>query len=122
MWGESDHPKTQGYCGSLWMLRTGTRPHVWTTFDAKTSPQIAARAGARGSDQGWMRYALGPHEATWGRKDGVYSYRKDLAKHGRGLPPDARVVAFHGKEDPWGYRCQQVGWIKQHYPTGVTAS
>ena len=116
IWGESDYPKTQAYNGSLWMLRTGTRTHVWTSFDPKTSPQIAYQSGARGSDQGWMRYALGPNEATWTKKDGVYSYRKDIAKWGRGLPDDARVVAFHGKTDPWDFQAMNVPWIREHYP------
>jgi hypothetical protein len=118
IWGESDFPHTTPYCGSLWMLRTGTRPQVWTKFDERISPRQAARAGCRGSDQGWLSYILGKNEATWGRKDGVYSYRKHIRKYGHGLPADARMVCFHGKLDPWSAECQSIGWVREHYPMG----
>jgi len=121
IWGESDFPHTTPYCGSLWMLKTGTRPQVWTEFNEKTSPKLAWQAGCRGSDQGWLAYILGKHEATWGKKDGVYSFRKDIARLGVGLPSDARLVSFHGKVDPWAYRAQQIPWVRQHYPMKVAA-
>jgi len=121
LWGQSDFPGRQHYCGSLWMLKTGTRPQVWTTFNPQSSPKLARKAGARGSDQAWLSYVLGGREATWTKKDGVYSYRKDLAKYGAGLPSDARVVFFHGREDPWNSRMQGIPWIQQHYPMGLTA-
>ena len=71
IWGESDFPQTQWMNGSLWMLRLGARPQVWTRFDPRTSPQEAKLAGARGSDQGWLSYVLGrgrdgPGAATTG--------------------------------------------------------
>lgn len=116
IWGESDFPHTTPYCGSLWMLKTGSRPHVWTEFDPATSPDKAWRAGCRGSDQGWLSYILGRHEPTWTRADGVYSFRKDIAtRPGYALPVDARLVAFHGKKDPWCYACQQIPWVKEHW-------
>lgn len=115
IWGQSDYPATQWYNGSLWMLRTGTRSKVWTKFDAKTSPTLAWKAGKKGSDQGWIGYVLGPKEATWNTKDGVYSYRVHLSKTGYQLPADARVVAFHGKQDPWAYEPQQHAWVREHY-------
>jgi len=118
IWGCSDYPK-QWFNGSLWMLRTGTHPEVWTTFDPDTSPDVAKRAGCFGSDQGWMRYVLGKKVATWGEADGVYSYRKHIAPGGNLLPANARIIAFHGKVDPWHYSAQHVPWIKAHYPTGL---
>ena len=120
IWGESDFPGRQHYCGSLWMLRTGTRTKVWTEFNPKTSPSLARRAGARGSDQAWLSYILGPSEATWTRKDGVYSYRKHIAIRNNELPADARIVAFHGKRDPWDYRTRNIPWVAKHYPLDVT--
>lgn len=119
IWGESDFPHTQKYNGSLWMLKTGSRPQVWTQF-GEHAPRLATTSGSRGSDQGWINHVLGPREATWGRADGVYSYRKDLARYQRGLPDDARIVAFHGKHDPWDAHTQQIGWVRQHYPRGLT--
>lgn len=119
IWGESDF-RSQRYCGSLWMLRTGSRPRVWTEFDEQTSPRQAWVHGHRGSDQGWLSYML-PNEATWGKKDGVYSYRKDIAKRGDQLPKDARIVCWHGKIDPWSSHGQRIPWVRQHYPLGVAA-
>jgi len=121
IWGESDFPHTTPYCGSLWMLKTGTRPQVWTEFDEKSSPKKAWQAGCRGSDQGWLAYVLGKHEATWGKKDGIYSFRKDIARVGRGLPDDARLVSFHGKIDPWGCQAQNIPWVRANYPMKVAA-
>jgi hypothetical protein len=115
IWGQSDYPKTNWYNGSLWMLRTGTRPQVWTQFDAKASPTLAWKAGKKGSDQGWIGYVLGPKEATWNVADGVYSYRVHLSKTGWQLPDNAKVVAFHGKVDPWSYQAQQHGWVRECY-------
>lgn len=117
IWGESDFT-TQWYNGSAWLLRTGTRAKVWTEFDPETSPEKAQRAGARGSDQGWISHVLGKGEATWGRKDGVYSFRKHIAPNDYKLPADARLVAFHGRWDPWGYDAQKIPWVREHYPLG----
>jgi hypothetical protein len=112
IWGESDFPRTQWFNGSLWMLKAGSRPKVWDDFNPRHSPRIAAKAGKRGSDQGWLSYVLSKDEATWGRQDGVYSFRKHIMPSGGGLPPDARVVAFHGRKDPWGFDAQQIDWVR----------
>jgi hypothetical protein len=119
-WGCSDY-KTQWLNGSLWMLRTGSHPEVWETFDPDKSPDISKRAGCFGSDQGWMRYVLGGKVPVWGEADGVYSYRKHIAPRGNVLPENARLVAFHGKVDPWSARAAHVDWIRKHYPQEVAA-
>lgn len=117
IWGETDYARSQWCNGSLWMLRTGTLPQVWTKFDPDRSPDIATRAGCKGSDQGWISYILGKNVPTWGREDGVYSFRKHIfGAMGGKLPADARVVNFHGHSDPWGYQAQQFAWVRQHYP------
>lgn len=116
IWGESDYPGAQWYNGSLWMLRTGSRPQVWTHFNPRVSPYEAHRVGKRGSDQAWFAYILGKREATWGRTDGVYSFRKHIKPTAGGaLPADARIVNFHGHVDPWSYEAQRYPWIQQHY-------
>lgn len=120
IWGESDYPGKQAYNGSLWMLRTGTRTKVWTEFDPHTSPRTAWAHGGRGSDQGWLCYILGKNEAKWTRKDGVYSFRKHIVPTGGKLPPEARIVSFHGKHDPWAL-LEKYPWIKAHYPIAVAA-
>lgn len=123
IWGVSDFPHTTPYCGSMWMLKTGTRPQVWTAFNAETSPRLAWNAGCRGSDQGWLAYILGKHEATWTQRDGVYSFRKDLSKfRNYALPKDARAVMFHGKVDPWSQQASNLPWVREHYPLYAEAS
>lgn len=115
IWGQSDYPRSQWYNGSLWMLRTGALSQVWTEFDPRTSPRKAASSGAKGSDQGWLSYILGPKQPTWGMADGVYSYRVHIAPHGNVLPENAKFIAFHGKTDPWSYRVSHIPWIREHY-------
>lgn len=115
IWGESDFPQTQWMNGSLWMLRLGSKPHVWTKFDPVLSPREAARHGARGSDQGWMSYVLGKNEPTWSREDGVFSYRKHVQPLGGRLPIEARIVNFHGRVDPWSPETQSLEWVQEHY-------
>lgn len=113
IWKEQD-PRSF-YNGSMYVLRAGSRPKVWTEFDPKRSPQKARAAGRFGSDQGWLSYCLGPGEATWSTADGVYSYRIDIEPNGGELPADARIVNFHGGTDPWAPRAMRLPWVKEHY-------
>ena len=62
------------YNGGLWMLKTGTRTHVWDTFDPATSPGITLAAGLVGSDQAWISYCL-DNERVWKASDGLYKSR-----------------------------------------------
>lgn len=104
------------YNGSLWLLQAGTRPQVWETFDPAHSPLAAHRAGCRGSDQGWIAHCLGPREARFGLDDGVYSYRNHILPQGGKLPPDARIVIFHGKHDPWDADVlARHDWVREHW-------
>jgi hypothetical protein len=111
--GETD--KRSWYNGSMWMLTAGSRSKVWTTFHPHDSPRAALRAGRFGSDQGWISHVLGKGEATWTQADGCYSWRVHLAPKGGQLPENARVIFFHGKNDPWHYDCMQVDWIREHW-------
>lgn len=99
------------YNGSLWQLQTGSLPEVWEQFDPKVSPRTARSRGFNGSDQGWFACALGVNRPVWTQADGVYSYRYDL--NGRPLPANARVVFFHGKEDPWDPGPQRQPWVRE---------
>lgn len=104
------------YNGSLMLLRAGTRTRVWTEFNPATSPRAAHMAGCRGSDQGWISYCLGKNEATWGTKEGVYSFRNHIIPSKGILPSNARFVAFHGQYDPWHRHVQQAyPWVAKHY-------
>lgn len=113
IWGDTN-PRTF-YNGGLWLMTAGARAQVWTEFDPETSPQLARRAGHFGSDQGWISYCLGPNEAKWTTRDGVYSYRNAVRSMRR--PPDgARLVSFHGEYDPWDESVQKHSpWIREHY-------
>jgi hypothetical protein len=114
MWGDTN-PRTH-YNGSMMLMSAGARPQVWTTFDPQSSPDQSRRAGCFGSDQGWISYCLGPGEAKWSRHDGVYSFRNDLKlSNPDRLPSNARIVIFHGNEDPWGIHAQSLEWVKQHW-------
>src|SRR5690606_4671980 len=97
-------PESAGghYNGSMWMMTTGAREHVWTTFDPETSPAESNAHQCYGSDQAWIQYVLGRGEARWTHRGGIFAYRRDcLTRRGGGLPPGARVVVFHGRPDPW---------------------
>jgi hypothetical protein len=115
IWGDT-HPKTP-YNGSMVMMDAGARPQVWEKFCPRESPISTRRARMQGSDQAWIAYILGPHEARWGREDGVYSFRMDIKRStSRDLPKDARVVFFHGNEDPWDAEVQgRYPWVGQSY-------
>lgn len=112
IWGDTN-PRTL-YNGSMFLLRTGTRTRVWTEFDPKRSPAKTRAAGQFGSDQGWISYCLGKGQPTWTQADGVYSFRNDLKTRGV-LPKNARVVIFHGHDDPWGPVAQRLPWVREHY-------
>jgi hypothetical protein len=113
IWGDTN-PKTL-YNGSMMLLHAGARPKVWTDFDPKRSPLRAMQHGNFGSDQAWISYSLGKGEAKWTREDGVYSYRNEIRTRGGQLPPNARIVMFHGLTDPWSPEAQRLPWVRQHW-------
>jgi hypothetical protein len=88
----------------------------WKEFDPKVSPMKAHMAGNRGSDQGWIAYALGPKQAMFGKEDGIHSFRNHIQPNNGKLFGNTRIVVFHGKHDPWHADIQtQYPWIKEHY-------
>jgi len=105
-----DNARDQRYNGGMFMMDAGARRQVWDSFDPLHSPaEIAARRGdVVGSDQAWIRLALGPDEARYGPADGVYEARKVNGS----LPHDARIVFFAGKRDPSEMR---YAWVRQHW-------
>lgn len=103
------------YNGSMFLLTAGARRGVWEDFNPKYSPGLAKAQGFYGSDQAWLSYKLGPDEATWTVKDGIYSYRLHVQPLDGQLPPDARVVVFNGKRDPWSPDAAKLGWVRAHY-------
>jgi hypothetical protein len=115
-WGDTNPLPGSHYNGSMMLLTAGARAQVWTDFNPKTSPQQSLQARCFGSDQGWISFKLGKGEARWTRKDGVYSFRNEVASHGQSLPANARIVFFHGLLDPWMSLVQRkYPWVKEHY-------
>lgn len=87
--------------GGLYLLRAGSRRHVWDRFKGAESITAARAAGFRGSDQAWISYCLSNKgEATWSRNAGIYSIR-DIRNGALPLPIDARLVQFNGPQKPW---------------------
>ncbi len=115
LWGDTNPQPGSHYNGSSVLMTAGCRRKVWDTFDPKTSPQKAKAAGCWGSDQGWLSYCLGKGEAKWGKKDGVYSFRNDIATNAYTLPANTRIIMFHGRHDPWTEPASRIDWVRRHY-------
>ena len=109
-------PRTP-YNGAMMLLRSGSRTAVWTEFDPVSSPRAATRLGYLGSDQAWIGACLGPNEPTWTADDGVLSFRIDVQiRAGGSLPEGAKIVFFHGREDPWDAGVQErFDWVREHW-------
>lgn len=115
LWGDTNPQKGSHYNGSMVLMTAGCRTRVWDSFRPESSPRLARSAGSFGSDQGWISYTLGPSEARWTTRDGVFSYRVHLASQSV-LPPEARVVSFHGPNDPWSPQVQAAHpWVSEHW-------
>lgn len=98
--------------GSVWMLRAGYRPDVWTDFSldwAKTIPHYEYP-----DDQAVMAYKL-RHEEGWqvGPSSGIYAFKKRMWPPGDDLPKGARIVAFPGWRDP--SNVEHLDWVKAHW-------
>jgi hypothetical protein len=113
IWGDTN--PTTPYNGSMMLMTAGARARVWTDFHPVESPKRAQALGYFGSDQAWIGACLGHGEAMWTHRDGVYSYRNQIGVHRQDLPPNAKVVFFHGQHDPWGPRPQQQVWVRENY-------
>lgn len=118
MWG--DTARSTQYNGSLWLMRTGKRAHVWHEFlrtGAAEAYNTTRKAGMIGTDQAWISHVLGRGEAMWTREDGVYSFRNQVAQRPkRDLPVNAKIIFFHGRHDPWHDDVQRAyPWVREHY-------
>lgn len=100
------------YNGSLWMLRAGYRPDVWSDFSLGAAHNIPFYEFP--DDQGWLAHKL-PGEPGWeaGSRSGVYAFKKPGWPDGDDLPKDARIVVFPGWRDP--ARFKHLPWIKKHW-------
>lgn len=93
------------YNGSLWSLKTGVFPHIWTDFNQESPKEIirnTKRPNGRpyyGSDQAWMSYKLGTGHPTWGASDGVYQFHSGRSWHK--LPENFRMMFAAGGTKFW---------------------
>lgn len=109
-----DWGKKLRFGGGQYLLRTGSRTHVWEDFKGVESIQAARSAGYRGSDQAWLSYCLAGREPYWDRDTGLYSVR-DLGP-GLDLPRDACLVQFNGRDKPWdAARRGRPKWVVEHW-------
>lgn len=99
--------------GSLWMLRAGERPDVWTDFGLDAHRKFRVPIHSIADDQGWLHSKF-PNAKAYTPADGVYAFKKigwGVAGR-RGLPDNARLIAFPGR-DPGKY--PEVSWIRAHW-------
>jgi hypothetical protein len=107
--------RAPAYNGSMWLVKTGSRPQVFKDFDPVRSPLTTKNAGQLGSDQGWLSYRI-PGEAVWTVNDGVVSWKPQCRNRNWQLPPGARIVFFPGIENPWHDSARQkANWIIENY-------
>lgn len=97
--------------GSMWMLRAGYRPDVWSEFSIEAAGKVPFHAFP--DDQAWFHHMM-PDAAGWkAGENGVYAFGKPGWPGGVDLPPHARVVAFPGHRDPAQF--VHLDWVKRHW-------
>lgn len=87
------------YNSSVFLLKVGARHQVWEAFNPYEPPAA--------NDQDFITRIL-PDEKTWPSK-WVVSFKNDCAS---GIPPDARIVVFHGRPKPHSY---PAPWIRDFW-------
>jgi hypothetical protein len=98
------------YNGSLWMLRAGYRPDVWSEFSLEAAGKVPYYAFP--DDQSWFEAKI-QNAGAYGPREGVYGFQKPGWPKGDQLPPHAKLVAFFGKRDPSQF--QHLDWVKAHW-------
>lgn len=100
------------YNGSLWMLRAGYRPDVWSDFSIEAAGKVPFYEFP--DDQGWLHHKL-PNAAGWnvGSQSGVYAFQKPAWPRGDDLPADARMVVFPGWRSPEKFK--HLPWVQENW-------
>lgn len=96
--------------GSLWMLRAGYRPDVWSEFSLDLASKIVFDSFP--DDQAWF-WDMMPDAGAFGPEQGVYAFQKPGWPKGDALPKDARIVAFPGWRDPAKFT--NLEWVRRHW-------
>lgn len=97
--------KPRRFGGGTWLLRTGTRTHVWDEFikNPREAIALAVSHGYLGSDQAWISFKLSECEREWPEPSGIYcaqDYRKEW------------VRAVKARERIQQRRTTLPGWMK----------
>lgn len=100
------------YNGSLWMLRAGARPDVWSDFSLDNYARLGVPVHSFPDDQGWFDHKM-PNAGAYGPDQGVYGFKKKGWPSGDALPAGAKVVAFPGWRDPQKF--EHLDWIQRHW-------
>lgn len=97
--------------GSVWMLRAGYRPDVWSDFSVEAAGKVPFYEFPE--DQAWFAAKM-PDAGAWGpHQDGVFAMGKPGWPKGDDLPPTARLVAFPGRRDPSQFT--HLPWVQKHW-------
>lgn len=99
--------------GSVWMLRAGYRPDVWTDFSLEAAAKTKHYEFP--DDQGWFWHKL-PNAAGWnaGSQSGIYAFQKPGWPAGSDdQPTDARLVVFPGWRAPDKFT--HLPWVRKHW-------
>lgn len=98
------------YNGSVWLLRAGYRPDVWTDFTLEAAGKVPFFLFPE--DQAWFAAKM-PGAGAYGPREGVYGFKKPGWPAGDQLPANASLVAFFGKRDPSQFT--HLPWVKEHW-------
>ena len=98
------------YNGSVWMLRAGYRPDVWSHFTVENAAAVPFYLFPE--DQAWFAAKM-PGAGALGPAQGVYAYGKPGWPKGNALPAGARIVAFPGHRDPAHFA--HLDWVRKHW-------
>jgi hypothetical protein len=96
--------------GSVWALKAGYRPDVFSEFTLEKAKGIPWYAFP--DDQAWFHYMM-PNAASFGTKDGIYAFKKVGWPAGDNLPRDAKIVCFPGFRDPSQFK--HLKWVQDNW-------
>lgn len=123
-WYKVMYGKASRYNGSMWQVKPGVRPEIWTGLHCGADAEIRkynhrTKLPNYGSDQAWMSYKI-EDAPTWGKAEGCFHFSllypdgyapgsraahtcKNFGRISRvtKLPDHARIVFFAGSQKPW---------------------
>jgi hypothetical protein len=107
-----DSAKGEPYNTSLFVVQPGAGQEVWSTYTPERLAAVRAAAPRWTGDQSWVAHVLGPGQPTFGERDGVIRYRRDMR---RVAPPrGTRAAFFCGPMSPdTEARCSE--WVAREW-------